>query len=150
MAPEVVFVINPVGWNKAFHSWTGTLGRWMARKTLEVTVRARETAPQPGRPPRNRTRINYATGELAASIVPDYGYWADNELEGRAVALPEHAVFVSKGTAPHIIRPKTADRLVFYWPKAGKVVHAKQVNHPGTAANPYMEEALESVIKVLR
>ena len=148
---DVVFVVDLAGWTKAFHTWSGVLGRWMTIQTTSMTARAKATAPQPGVPPRNRTRINYATGELAASIVPDFGTWGPNaDLEGRTVAVPRHAIFVSKGTVPHIIRPKTAELLVFYWPKAGRVVHTKEVHHPGTEANPYLEEALESVIKVLR
>lgn len=39
------------------------------------------------------------------------------------------------GSAPHEITPHLADRLVFFWPRLGRQVRAKKVDHPGT--RPY-------------
>lgn len=41
------------------------------------------------------------------------------------------AATTDKGARPHVIRPHRAPALVFYWPKAGRVVHLRKVNHPG-------------------
>jgi hypothetical protein len=52
------------------------------------------------------------------------------------IALIEH-----NDTPPHTItgRPK----LVFYWPKAGRVVAFPRVNHPGTTGSRYLTKALQ-------
>lgn len=56
------------------------------------------------------------------------------------------ALWHHEGTIPHVIRASRAPRLVFFWPKAGRVVAFKQVNHPGTRPNRFLLNAL----KVLR
>lgn len=151
MAPgDVIFVVNPEGWNREFKSWPGVVGQYLQRVNAEVLVRIRGAAPQPGVPPRNRTRMNYATGELAMSHVPDYGTTPSGDLEARVVALAPHAILVARGTVPHEIKPKVAPKMVFFWPKAGRVVRLSKVNHPGTAANTYMADELEGAIRVLR
>lgn len=151
MAPgDVVFVVDPDGWQMAFRTHTGTLGTWMGTKNLQVLSRARFTAPQPGVPPRNRTGISYATGALASSHVGGTGFYAGGELETRVIALSKRAALVNLGTKPHEIRPVRTEHLVFFWPKAGRVVRRTSVQHPGTMAVPYLPEALESVIKPLR
>lgn len=147
MALDVVFVKDPVQWDRAFKSHAGTLGMWMQRTTLRVLGRARLGAPQPGVPPRNRTGISYATGALAASHIAGSGFWASGELETRVMALSPHANLVHGGTRPHEIRPVQAPNLVFFWPKAGGIVRRRSVDHPGTMAVPYLAEALESTIK---
>jgi hypothetical protein len=35
-------------------------------------------------------------------------------------------------TRPHVIRPKNASALVFYWPVTDKVMYLQKVNHPGS------------------
>lgn len=49
--------------------------------------------------------------------------------------------WIQMGTRPHVIRARNARYLRFYWPKVGRVVYFKQVNHPGTKANPFMARA---------
>lgn len=56
------------------------------------------------------------------------------------IALIHH-----EGTEPHIIRARQAPRLVFYWPKAGRVVAFKQVSHPGTKPNRFLLKGLEAL-----
>lgn len=53
------------------------------------------------------------------------------------IALIHH-----EGTQPHVIRPRNAKLLVFYWPKAGRVVYREKVNHPGTRPNRFLTNAL--------
>ena len=52
--------------------------------------------------------------------------------------LAPYAVFVEKGTAPHIIRPINASCLAFQVGMLGGMVFAKLVHHPGTKPNPFV------------
>ncbi|CDF65223.1 HK97-gp10 family putative phage morphogenesis protein [Campylobacter fetus] len=57
--------------------------------------------------------------------------------------LAPYAKFVHFGTKPHIIRVKKAKALANK--KAG-LCFGKQVNHPGTKAQPYLEDGLNNYI----
>ena len=50
--------------------------------------------------------------------------------------------FILGGTRPHTIVPRRARMLRFYWPKVGRVVFARSVQHPGTQANQFYRRAL--------
>lgn len=50
-----------------------------------------------------------------------------------------HAVFVHFGTKAHVIRPK--NKKVLRWAGGGLFHFAKQVKHPGNAADPWMTRA---------
>lgn len=145
---EVRFVPNIPVWQKEFRSHEGMVGAYVRKttaKTLAETVA--RTAPAPGRTPRNRTKINYATGRLAlAGITFSRGKWG-KEVEGRVVAIPRYAIYVHNGTIPHIITPRRHAYLKFNWRKKGKVIYAKSVNHPGTEANPFLLRALKKAVK---
>lgn len=146
MAQEV-FVVNPAGWKLAFESPVGTLGSWTRKKTTEVFAETVREVPRPGGIPHNMTGINYATGVLAAGHVSRVTMDGGTP-EGRIIALPKHAVFVVKGTRPHIIRPKNpSGRLRFFWHRVGRVVYPRVVHHPGTAANNYMLRGLERAFR---
>ncbi|KAA3687887.1 HK97 gp10 family phage protein [Campylobacter fetus] len=58
--------------------------------------------------------------------------------------LAPYAKFVHFGTKPHIIRVKKARVLAN---KKSGIIFGKKVNHPGTKANPYLKNALDSYIK---
>ena len=45
------------------------------------------------------------------------------------------AHWLEHGTRPHVIRPRRAKALRFFWRKIDQVVYFRQVNHPGT--RPY-------------
>lgn len=51
-----------------------------------------------------------------------------------------YALWHHEGTRPHRIQGKPL--LVFYWPKAGKVVYLRHVDHPGTKPNRFLVNAL--------
>ena len=53
------------------------------------------------------------------------------------------AMIHHEGTEPHIIRAVNKPKLVFYWPKVGKVVAFTEVHHPGTKPNRYLIDALK-------
>ena len=48
-----------------------------------------------------------------------------------------HALYVEKGTPPHIIRPKGSHKLRFYWERIGEWVELSRVEHPGTQPRPF-------------
>lgn len=60
----------------------------------------------------------------------------------------DYALYVSEGTRPHVIKPRTARVLRF--PTATGVVFAAQVRHPGTAPNPWWRDQLRRVPDYLR
>ena len=80
------------------------------------------------------------TGELKrsqtvnGSVTPDRISWT---IEATA----PHAEAQAYGAAPHVIRPKRASSLAFYWPRVGQVVYFKSVNHPGNPANLWWNRA---------
>lgn len=80
------------------------------------------------------------TGNLKGSISTEI---AGDGLSAEVTANADYAAHVEYGTAPHVIRPRNASMLAF---KVGGVtVFAKEVNHPGTAAQPFMTPAAEEV-----
>jgi len=148
VAGEIVFVVNPAGWAIAFQSWEGApVGTWMARKLQEARLVAQLEAPGPGKVPRNRTGQNYGVGILERSILArqDRATTA-RDLEGHVTALPKYAIMVHEGTAPHIIVPKNPLGMLKFRSRLGTIVFAKKVNHPGTAANPFLVRALRRVM----
>src|SRR5665647_1507564 len=61
--------------------------------------------------------------------------------EGKVSVKPLafYALFVEKGTAPHIIRPVNASCLAFHGGMLGGMVFTKLVHHPGTKPNPFIQ-----------
>lgn len=76
------------------------------------------------------------TGRLRGSIV------AKDESGGVGFYSVRYGRYVNDGTRPHTIIPRTARVLVFQ--VGGKTVFARQVNHPGTKANPFVRRALDA------
>jgi len=128
----VLFVENPAGWNHAFHSWNGTLGQYLSKKTVQVQLRAMQKAP-------------VKTGATKASIRFRLGY-SGGELESAVGVGTRQGLWVHEGTPPHVIRPHNPrGTLKFFWPKVGATVFPRQVFHPGIAANPFLADALQKV-----
>ena len=144
---QVVFVVNPSGYNKAFKSWAGSpVGTYMVKKTEQVRGHARTAAPGPHKPPKNTTGIAYGTGELARRIVVTRHHAPSGDLEGHVVSLPEHSLLVQQGTkGPYVIKPrKPGGLLKFFWHKVGKTVYMRRVTHPGVKiAQPFLQQALD-------
>ncbi|OCS21489.1 hypothetical protein CFVI97532_09470, partial [Campylobacter fetus subsp. venerealis cfvi97/532] len=84
----------------------------------------------------------YKTGNLKKDIVVINV--DDKSVTIGNTTLVPYAKFVHYGTKPHIIRVKKAKGLANK--KAG-LYFGKQVNHPGTKAQPYLENALDNYIK---
>ncbi len=80
------------------------------------------------------------TGEFAQKIF--YRTFEAGDVNEIKVYVPQPlGKWITGGTKPHIIRAKNAPFLRFFWPKVGKVVFFKSVNHPGTKANPFLGRA---------
>lgn len=55
-----------------------------------------------------------------------------NTISGVLEFTTPQAGYTDRGTRPHVIRARKARALSFYWPKAGRRVAFRQVNHPGS------------------
>lgn len=148
MADEVVFVIDQAAFHREFRTWEGIVGRDIRKRVARGVVLSKRSAPGPTTRPRNRTGLNYSTGELESRILPGRARWG-TELEGRVIAAAPHALFVHEGTKPHPIPTpgKPSKILKFHWAKAGKVVMFKAVSHPGTRRIPFLAENLRSMVR---
>jgi hypothetical protein len=80
------------------------------------------------------------TGQLASSIEKEVG-----EGEASIEVLAPYAVHVIRGTRPHLIRPVNASVLAFENAN-GKMIFSKLVQHPGTKANPFMQQAAQEAL----
>lgn len=76
-------------------------------------------------------------GELRDSL-----HMVEGEL-GAYLEGAEQGIFVIGGTAPHVIRPKNAKALSFYWERVGKKVIRKVVHHPGNEPNDFRQTAVQ-------
>lgn len=139
MAKDVVYVHHRLAEFRAFESPTGMTGRWTGKKAHEVQAHAIVFAPKPGQ------SRGYATGETATTVRVKGPALGRSGPEATVVSDTDHAVFVHEGTPPHVIRARPGGKMVFFWRKAGRVVFADRVNHPGTGANPFLVRALRAV-----
>lgn len=94
------------------------------------------------------------TGLLRSKLrVEPFRMTGPNKGEGGVGVSKEdvpYAGYVRWGTRPHVIRARNAKYLRFYWPRVGRVVFFKKVNHPGTKPNYFLERALNRVARELR
>ena len=51
-------------------------------------------------------------------------------------------------TKPHVIRGNPL--LTFYWPKAGRVMVLRSVNHPGSEMGPYLARKLTDALGAIK
>jgi hypothetical protein len=120
----------------ALRSWAGrVVDEWGD----ELAEAMRPEAPL-GTPSPTQTR---PPGELRASIRSVRRSHLGGTAFRTTVEAPViQAATTDKGARPHVIRPVRATRLRFYSPKAGAIVWARQVNHPGNAPAPWWQEGL--------
>ncbi|MFD1832407.1 HK97-gp10 family putative phage morphogenesis protein [Streptomyces desertarenae] len=112
------------------------LRRYLGRMSNDVRRAVERTAVDVQNEARRRAPVD--TGRLRSSIVHRM------ENRGRSVSYSvgtnvNYAAAVEFGTAPHVIVPK--NRKALYWPGAAHPV--AKVNHPGTAARPFLRPAIE-------
>jgi hypothetical protein len=113
------------GLRRFFGRMSDDVARAVERTRIDVQNEARRRAP-------------VDTGRLRSSIV------SRAEGGGRSLGYVvgtnvSYAADVEFGTSPHVIKPRYKQAL--YWPGASHPV--AQVNHPGTAAKPFLRPAIE-------
>lgn len=82
------------------------------------------------------------TGELRRKTGAEFRGETLREVRAEAVIDVEYAIFVTEGTRPHKIVPRTKKALAFNWPKAGGTVVLASVSHPGTRANEFFQRVV--------
>jgi hypothetical protein len=145
--PRVDVIMDPAALAKLLRSPQGPVMRSAIRAGEEVK---REAKKQVGvyRPPDAYSAANRARrpGQLRDSIVKRVVSTSKGPAM-QVVAEDEIALWHHEGTRPHTIRARRKPFLVFFWPKAGKVVSFKQVSHPGTKPNRFLTEPLRRVLR---
>lgn len=99
-----------------------------------------------GRLGRRMAQLSYEeapkrTGRYAGSI----SHRVFTDVTGSGFEIRSHNPlrrYITEGTKPHPIVARRAPFLRFYWPKVGRVVYFRSVNHPGTKANRFYNRAL--------
>jgi len=84
------------------------------------------------RGPGSQGRFFNRTGKLRTSMKGRSRSLGLFRVTANINADAPYARFVDEGTRAHIILPRNAPRLRFFWAKIGQWVSAKKVNHPGT------------------
>lgn len=56
--------------------------------------------------------------------------------------IAPYSNIVHEGAEPHMIYPRRARCLAFFWERVGRAVKFAFVNHPGQYADPFLEDAL--------
>lgn len=107
---------------------------FLARFTDLVTAQAKARAP---------VRSGELKAKIASQPVRRTGPWT---VSGGVESLAKHSAPVHNGARPHVIRARNAPALSFYWPKVGRRVFFKSVNHPGQKAQPFLSDAAEAVL----
>lgn len=79
------------------------------------------------------------TGTLRRSI----GFFTKGSIMSGVKTNVKYWLAVEYGTKPHKITPKNKKFLA--WKEAGSWHFAKEVNHPGTEANPFVKRSLNKI-----
>jgi len=139
MATVTVILYDPV--IEYMRSWEGDIGRSTLTLCRRIKTAQQHLAPR-------------KTGALRRSIEMGYrGHWAGG-LETFVGANPAHgsgligvAWWQEKGTRRHRIpregQVARGGYLVFFWPKVGRVVRFRSVNHPGNPATHWAMRGAE-------
>ena len=144
---SVRVIVNPAELAKLLRSPQGPVMRAAIRQGEQVKQEAkREVGVY--RPPDAYSAANRKRrpGTLRDSIVKRVVQTPTGPAV-QVVAEDEIALWHHEGTRPHTIRARRKPLLVFFWPKAGRVVSFKQVNHPGTEPNRFLTKALNKVTR---
>lgn len=135
-------VINPGDLQRLLQGPNGPVARDLLRRGNRVKQQAQKLVGVHRPHPQDRPRAR-KPGTLRDSIVVRLargGPWGVSAIVGSEdrIALWHH-----EGTVPHRIVPRRRGGfLVFYWPRAGRVVFSRGVNHPGTQPNRFLTNAL--------
>lgn len=121
--------INASALRAAVRSYGEEVQRRSAENLQRAVKRAAPVHQPDGRDPRPR-----AGGALRDSITLGPTRWmpASQTWESELFTDRDYASFQDKGTkGPYTILPRRGGFLVFFWPRAGRVVFRRRVRHPG-------------------
>jgi len=143
--PRVDVIMDPAALAKLLRSPQGPVMRSAIRAGEEVKREAKKLVGV-YRPPDAYSASHRARkpGQLRDSIVKRVVQTSKGPAV-QVVAEDEIALWHHEGTRPHVIRPRRKPLLVFFWPKAGRVVSFKHVNHPGTKPNRFLTKPLNAL-----
>jgi hypothetical protein len=148
----VVFVLNRAEYER-FTGWEGPVGRDFQRRLRTLEFRARESAPIYRHDPRDPAPVLRVPGALKTSIKTVRAPAKPDQLEAWVGANPSptgrkgYAEFQHEGTSAHVIRPRHAKALRFFWRRIGAVVVTTRVNHPGNPALKYISRWLPDAVR---
>jgi hypothetical protein len=118
-----------------FTSWQGPVGRSVSRLASRTVKEQKALAPK-------------RSGKLAASIRFTRGI-SSKGITFTSGSTLKYAGWMEHGTRPHVIRPKRpGGLLVFFWPKAGRTVFLRSVNHPGTRPYHYLSRGYTRALTI--
>lgn len=140
MADTTRIVVDGDKVRRYFAEAGGDVVRFMLQQgelvKLDAQRRVGVYQPPPAGPSRARR-----PGTLRDSIVKRFHMTSDGVVvevgSEDPIALLHH-----EGTEPHVIEARNAPALVFWSDRAGRVVVARSVNHPGTQPNRFLTDAL--------
>ena len=140
--PNDVYVVIHKPALHHFTGWQGPVGRSVMRLARETRFRQMAMAnKKTGRMAQSITigpRSRNALG-ITTSIGAGAGQFRRN--------IRGYALYNDQGTSPHVIEPRRAPHLVFYWPKVGRVVRLKRVFHPGNRAYHWAMRGLVAAMR---
>jgi hypothetical protein len=116
-----------------FTSWEGAVGRWTTRLAKETVFR-------------QRALQHKKSGAMSAGTHYKKGQWSRG-IQFDAGSDVSYAAANDQGARPHKIVAKNAPALVFFWPKVGRVVAFKSVNHPGNKPYDWAMRGLERALR---
>lgn len=135
--------INPAQLQALLQSPSGPVARDLIRRGNRVKVKAQQLVGV-YRPPDAYSAASRGRrpGTLRDSIVSRLAVGGTHGLAVLVGSEDKMAMWHHEGTVPHVIAARRKPRLVFFWPRVGKVVYLKRVSHPGTQPNRYLTLAL--------
>jgi hypothetical protein len=118
-----------------FLGWNGPMGRDMRRRGRTLEFRARSSAP-------------FRTGKLKLGIRTRERTVVNGlQIEVGNFSGPNYAAAQHQGARPHVITPRNATALHFYWAKKQTWVTTKYVFHPGNPATHYLSRWLREAVR---
>lgn len=88
-----------------------------------------------------RRKVNVSSGRTKASIYRTVRT-TPYTVTGKVGAESPWVLIEHDGAKPHIIRPRKARALRFYWKRVGSVVTFARVNHPGRKGSKFLTDPL--------
>ena len=109
-----------------------------------MRAQIKHTAKEMAEEYKKALRPHKKSGGLEKSVVADSSdNWDSAEIGSDLL----YALFLEVGTRAHGIDPVRAKMLSWIDPASGERVFAHHVDHPGTAANPYLSSAAAKTTK---